>query len=885
MPFWPRLVSFWRTVARGRRLDADLDAELQSYLDEITARKVASGLDPVTARRAAVIDAGGIDSVKESVRDIRIGRFVEETMRDTAYAWRTLRKAPGFAAAAILTLALGVGANTAIFSVVHALLIAPLPYADPDRLVFVWADQTSEGYPRAPLSGPELTDLDTRSSLFDGFGAIWATTAALTGDDEPEQLRIGHVTHDFFSLLGAKAAIGRTFVDDDVVKGPPTAILLSAAVWRRRYGSDPSIVGRRILVNGRPTTVVGVMPADFRLLMPPDASVPDDLEAFQPFDRFLPEFPRGQRFLRVVGRMRSGVGLAAAQQDVARVGDEISKAYTHYGAAGRQFETVALQADSTREVRGPLLAMFGGVAILLLIACVNVASLLIARAAARSKETAMRVALGAGHWRLLRQHLVEGLLLTTLGAAAGLLVARWGLDALLALAPPALSRLSAARINTVVVAFSLAAVFTWGALLSLAPLTEVWRVRLANAIRVDAARSGTHMPSRLRTLLITGQVAMSAVLVIGALLLVRTVENVQVLDPGFRDDRVQTFRLAVRAPSRDRALAFSRQLQGALSTLPGSRGAASISHAPYDHVPNWGGPYLAEKGADPSTAPQADYRSLSPGALELLGIRLVEGRSFSEADDPTSQPVVIVDDRLARRTWPGQSAIGKHIGVDTFVTGKAEIEATVVGVVNHVRHRNPIAEVREQIYFPQRQAMRNPAVWLVKAESDTAALMPAIRDTLRKLDPSLPIYDVRPLAAYTEGANAIRRFTMQLSVLFALVALTLASVGVYGVIAYSVATRHREFGVRRALGAQSTQVVALVARDGARLLLRGLLGGLAGAALVAWLMRGLLFGVSPWDPSTYVTAIPVLIAAGLLACLLPARRAIATNPVEALRAE
>jgi predicted permease len=884
MPFWPRLVSFWRTVTRGRRLDADLDAEVQSYLDEITARKIARGVDPATARRETMMDAGGIDQVKDGVRDIRIGRFVEETTRDTAYAWRTLRKAPGFAAAAILTLALGVGANTAIFSVVHALLIAPLPYADPDRLVFVWADQTSEGYPRAPLSGPELTDLDTRSSLFEGFGAIWATTAALTGDDEPEQLRIGHVTSDFFSLLGANAAIGRTFVDDDVVKGPPTAILLSASVWRRRYGSDRSIVGRRILVNGRPTTVVGVMPPDFRLLMPPDASVPDDLEAFQPFDRFLPEYPRGQRFLRVVGRMRSGVGLAAAQQDVARVGDEISKAYTHYGAAGRQFETVALQADATREIRGPLLAMFGGVAILLLIACVNVASLLIARAAARSKETAMRVALGAGHWRLFRQHLVEGLLLTTLGAAAGLLAARWGLDALLALAPPALSRLSAARINTVVVVFSLAAVFAWGVLLSIAPLTEVWRVRLANAIRIDAARSGT-MPSRLRALLITGQVAMSVVLVIGALLLVRTFNNVRVLDPGFNDDRIQSFRLAVRAPSRERALAFSRELQSALSALPGVTGAASISHAPYDHVPNWGGPYLAEKGADPSTAPQADYRSLSPGALELLGIRLIEGRSFTEADDATSRPVVIVDRRLAERTWPGQSAIDKRIGVDTFVTGKAEIEATVVGVVDHVRHRNPIVEVREQIYFPQRQAMRNPAVWIVKAESDAARLMPAIRDTLRKLDPALPIYDVRPLAAYAQGANATRQFTMQLSVLFALVALTLASVGVYGVIAYSVERRHREFGVRRALGARSTEVVALVARDGARLLLHGLIGGVAAAALVAWLMRGLLFGVSPWDPSTYVSAIPVLIAAGLLACLLPARRAVAANPVEALRSE
>jgi predicted permease len=659
---------------------------------------------------------------------------------------------------------------------------------------------------------------------------------------------------------------------------------VGAPAGRRRYGGDRAIGGTRVVVNGRPATVVGVMAPDFKLLMPPDAAVPDDLEAFQPFDRFLPEYPRGQRFLRVIGRMRPGVELAAAQQDIARVGEEISKAY-QYGAAGRRFETVSLQADGVRDIRGPLLAMFGGVAILLVIACVNVASLLIARAAARTKETAMRVALGAGNARLVRQHVVEGLLLTALGAAAGIVAARWGLDALLALAPPALSRLSAAHINIPVIAFSLAVVFTWGVLLSTAPLTEVWRVQLANAIRLDAARSGGGAGQSLRTALIAGQVAMSVVLVIGALLLVRTFRNVQLLDPGFDAEQVQSFRLAVRAPSRERAVAFSRELQGALSAIPGVEAAASISHAPYDHVPNWGGPYLPEKGADPSTAAQADYRSLSPGALELLGIRLVEGRSFTEQDDLNSRPVIIVDRRLAARTWPGQSAIGRELGVDTFVTGKAEIAATVVGVVEHVRHRNPIVEVREQIYFPQRQALRNPAVWIVKSAAEPLALMPAIRETLRKLDPALPIYDVRPLAAYSEGANATRQFTMQLSVLFAIVALALASVGIYGVISYSVATRHREFGVRRALGAQNAEVLALVARDGARLLARGLAGGIAAAALAGWLMRGLLFGVSPWDVTIYAAAIPVLLAAGLFACLLPARRAIAASPIEALRAE
>ena len=884
MPIWPKVESFWRTVVRGRRLDDDLDEELRGYVDEIASRKIAEGIDPARARRQAVMDVGGLDGVKERVRDVRIGRLVEETLRDVGYAWRMLRRSPGFTGAAILTLALGVGANTAIFSVVHALLIAPLPYTDPSRLVFVWADQASEGYPRAPLSGPELIDLDTRSTLFESFGAIWATTAALTGDNEPEQLRVGLVSHDYFSLLGAKAALGRTFEDGDWVQGPPAAILLSAAVWQRRYGSDPNIVGKRILVNGNPTTVIGVMPVGFRLLMPPDAAVPDDLEAFALLDRFLPEYPRGQRFLRVIGRMRAGVPLAAAQQDVARVGEEISRAHAYYGVAGRKFETVLLQADSVRDIRGPLLTMFAAVAILLLIACVNVASLLIARAAARTKETAMRAALGAGNLRLLRQHLVEGLLLTALGAVAGLLLAYWGLDLLLALAPPALSRLAAARIDVTVITVSLGVVFTWGIFLSIAPLSEMWRVRLAQAIRIDAARSGGGGHT-LRTVLIGGQIAMSAILVIGALLLVRTFINVQAIDPGFDATGIQSFRIAVRAPSRERAVAFHRELQSRLSSLPGVIGAGSISHAPYDHVPNWGGPYLEQAGDDVSTAPQADYRSLSPGALELLGVRLIEGRSFTEDDDQNARPVVIVDTRLAERMWPGRSAIGRQLGVDTFVTGKPEIRATVVGVIEHVRHRSPVEEVRDQVYFPQRQVLRNPCVYIVKTVGTPGSVMPAIRETLRALDASLPIYDVRPLSIYVDTANATRAFTMRLAVLFAIVAILLASVGIYGVIAYSVALRHREFGVRRALGARTAQVLGLVARDGSILLGCGILAGVAGAALAGWVIRGLLFGVSPWDPVTYAMAVALLVVAGLVACLLPAHRAVRANPVDALRAE
>lgn len=441
----------------------------------------------------------------------------------------------------------------------------------------------------------------------------------------------------------------------------------------------------------------------------------------------------------------------------------------------------------------------------------------------------------------------------------------------------------AARVNVPVVMFTLAVVFAWGVLLSLAPLSEVWRVRLAHAIRADAARAGS-AGHGVRTLLISSQIALSVILVIGGLLLVRTFLNVQRIDPGFNAEGLFSFRINTR-PAKDYGLAVHRQLQAALSAVPGVEGAASISHTPYDHVPNWGGPYLSVAGADPSTAPQADYRSLSPGALELLGIRVIEGRSFTEDDDITTDAVVIVDERLAARTWPNESALGKRLGVDTFVTGKPGIWATVIGVVTHVRHRNPVAEVREQIFFPQRQVFRNPSVYIVKTTGDPAAIAASVREAVKAVDPALPIYDARPLSVYVEDANATRAFTMQLAVIFALVALTLASVGIYGVVAYSVHLRHREFGVRRALGARAVTVAGLVARDAAVLLTRGVVAGLAGAALTGWFLRGLLYGVSPWDMTAYATAIPVLLAAGVVACILPTRRAITSNPVDALRAE
>ena len=887
MPLFPKLTSLFRTLFRKSRLDRELHDELRGYLDTLTDKKVSAGMDPQSARRAALIEMD-VESVKEDVRRARIGSGVDAGLQDARYAWRGLRRSHGFTVVTVLTLALGIGANTAIFSVLNAVLIAPLPYADSSRLVFVWSDMTGAGYPRAPLSGPELADLRQRGTLFRGFGAIWANTAALTGDGDPEQVRIGIVTVDFFSVLGAGAALGRTFTPDDEADSAPARVLLTWPLWQRRYAADPAIVGRAILFNNRPTTVVGVMPAGFRLLMPPDASVPDDLQAFVPFPRNMTQGPRGQQFLRVVGRMRDGVTIEQARGEIEAIARRISGEFTEYGPAGRVYDTVGLQADGVREIRPVLLALFGGVAILLMIACVNVASLLIARAASRKKEMATRMALGAGRGRLLRQCVVEGLMLAGLGAGAGLLMAQGGLMVLRTVRPESLGRIAVARIDGTVLGFTAGTALGWGVLLSLAPLGEIFRANLVSALQREGRGSSGSVHYRMRTALVVVQIALGVVLLVSAGLAAKTFRELQQVDPGFRSDGVLTFRLALppaRYAKPEAINAFGRELEARLAALPGVTAVGAISHLPYDHLPNWGGPYLTEPGADDSTAPLADYRAVSPGFFATVGARMTEGGPFAESDDPEGAPVVIVDERLARRAWPASSAIGKRLAVDPQSLGHPTAWVTVSGVVEHLRHRSLMEEVREQVYFPQRQVQRNPLAYVLHTNGDPAALVAPARKVVARLDPQLPVYEARPLRDYLAAARGAQRFTMILAGTFATVALLLAAIGLYGIIAYAVARRRHEFGIRLALGARPRQIEALIVGEGIRLAAIGLTLGLPFAAVAARLLQAQLFGVTPRDPASYTIALSLLGLAAVSASWFAARKATASSPLDALRTE
>jgi predicted permease len=813
---------------------------------------------------------------------------IDALWQDVRFACRSLVRRPGFAAVAILTFALGIGANTAIFSIVNAALIQPLPYKDSGQLGFVWGDLTTSGYPRGPLSGPELADLRRYCTLFTSFAGIWQNSLVVTGEGDPAQLRIGWVTSNFFTTLGVNAAIGRTFEATDEGQNAAPSILLSWAVWQDRYGGDPSVVGRNITVWGQPTRVIGVMPADFRLLFPPEASVPEDLEAWIPFSDDLARRPQRQNFLRVVARMKQGVRLSQAHEEVSQIAARIFSEHSAYAGSGRKLNLVGLQSEGTREIRPALIALMTGVGVLLLTACLNVASLLIARAAARTRETALRLAIGASHRQILRQCLTEGIILAAAGAIAGTIFGAISLRLLVALRPAALSRIGSARMDMIVLLVIGVAALLWGLLFSFAPMIEVIRTNIAGGVlgNIKLSRGARH---RTRKALVTLQIAFSVLLLVGAGLMIRTFVAIQNLDPGYKWDHTLSFRLSPPRDVSDSSAAvnaFHERLQARLAAVPGVAGVGAVSHLPFDNIPNWGNPYFIAAGQDPSTAPFADFRSVSPGYLETIGAHLVEGRFFTEADRAGGQPVVIVDDLLARKSWPGESAIGKKISVDPSVSGIAERRtwATVVGVVRHMRIRSLVEDLTDQVYFSIRQAARQ-TTYVVKTTGDPATLVGAVRARIREVAPQTPVYDIHPLDQNLLAARSGQRFTMLLAIAFATVAVVLAFVGVFGLVSYMVNTRRYEFGVRLALGAHSAHILRLVVREGLLLIMIGLSIGVIIAVMVAQYLQSQLFGVAAFDVSTYLIATAVILVACSFASWLPARTAAASNALDVIRAE
>ncbi|MEQ8329249.1 MAG: ABC transporter permease [Longimicrobiales bacterium] len=825
----------------------------------------------------------------------RQGWTMDSVMNDLRYALRTLTKNPGFTVVAVVTIGLGIGANTAIFSVVRAVLMGPLPYADAERLVMVHGAMRTRGVTEFPMSPPDYRDIRDQSTVLEDAAAVFTFAQSLTGDGAPVQVQMGLVTHNFFDLLGVAPALGREFGPDDdrpneqgIQPGQPGALpsvaVLSHALWQQRFGGDPQALGRTIDVGGVSAEVVGVMPPAFELLMPPGAALARDVEVWLAGRLDYDNAPRNNVFLRVVGRLRPDATLEQAQAELDRIASGLAAENEAMAAAGFAIDVEPLAAGITADVRPVLLALFGAVGFVLLIACANVANLLLVRASARERELAVRAALGGSRVQLIRQMLLESGLLALAGAAVGVALAALGIEALLAMVPAELPRVDQVGIDGVVLGFTFAAAVGAALVFGVVPAVQASRVELADALK-DRGQASTRGSTRtIRNAVVVGEVALSTVLLIGAGLMLRSFVALSSVDPGYDAEEVLTFDVSLpfgRYPSageRDRVMT---ELRRRMAAVPGVEAVSAVFPLPLDDDIMNGRYGLEDALSDPSAFRQAAYRTVRPGYFEAMGTPVLEGRTFTEADHADSTLVVVVDELLAQKLWPGESAVGKRMLIRAITPEPEWVE--VVGVVQHQRSETLAADGMEQVFFTDRYFGGFASAWVVRAGLDAALLAPALRGAVDAVDPDLPLASFRRLQSDVDRAMGPTTFALTLIGLFGVIALVLASVGLYGVLAYVVRQRSAEIGVRMAFGAQAESILALVVRQGLGLAGAGLVLGLVVAVPLSGVLEAMLVGVAPTDAVTFVGISAVFAVVALLACWIPARRATRVDPVQALR--
>jgi predicted permease len=879
---------WWRPSPKNK-WEQSLSEELRFHLEKQTALHIAAGMSPDEARRRAVLEFGAVEGVKEDCREQGRANWLETLWADLRYALRMLRNNPGFAAVAILTLALGIGANTAIFSVLDAVVLKPLPYPQAERLVMVWTEMKAAGQARVPSSGPDFIDLRHRCRLLQDIGATWVGSAALTGTGVPEQIKVGRTTASFLTLLAVPPAKGRLFSAQDEVQGAAPVMIVTDGLWRRRFGADPQIIGRTVNVNGQALTIVGVMPETFRLIFPDDASVPPDVQAWVPFHGDLAGAPRDLNYLRVIARLQPGVTLPQAREQLHSIAAQLRAEFQEDSKAGVDFEVLSLQQDTTRTTQPAVLALFVGVGLVLLISCANVANLLLSRAALRQREIALRAALGATRARILRQLLTESVLLSLLGGVAGLLLGWWGMHWLLAMRPKTMVLLDGVRFNFPVLLYAFSISLLAGILCGLAPSLESSRTNLIETLKAGG-KSLAPSQGRYRALLIASEMALGFVLLVGAGLMIRTFGRLLNVDTGFQGDHVLTFQVSPSG-SRYRTVQDSvrliYQLKKNIEALPGVQSVGGVHLLPFDDYANWYSYYWRE-GAPPQDQNTllADHRSITPGFFKTLGVPFVAGRDFDDSDDASHKRVVIIDESLAKRMWPNESALGKKLNVEAIQEGDFfRAPADVIGVVKHTKYLRLTDDGRSQIYEPYAQATREVMTFAIRSTVEPQALASAIRTEVDKFDSNLPLAKVRPMEEYVEQARSSAHFTMLLAAALGGLALVLASIGIYGVTSYSVAQRNNEIGIRRALGAEARDILHLVLGQGMTSVFAGVMVGLVLSLILTPMLSSLLFGVRPTDFVTFFAVAFFLSAVALLACYIPARRALRVDPIVALRYE
>jgi predicted permease len=866
-------------IGQRREFERQLSDELRFHLDRQTAANIAAGMSPQDAQRQARLQLGSLDGLKESCREERRGFWLDSVWADIRYSTRLMRKHLGITALAILTVAIGVGANTAIFSVVHAVLLNQLPYPNADRLAII--ESAFGNALRAPASRYEVAHLRQASQVFDRIDGIWVTNSLVPGDGEPEQVKLGDVTDNFLNLLCTRPALGRLFTTDDTQSNGPVALILSYGLWQRRFGGNPGVIGRTLHVDDGAYTIVGVLPRDFRLILPDDSNVPTNVDLFVPVGIDFSE-PDGPAFLHLIGRLRPGANIRQAQSEADEMAAQLRKLVPGFAAADFALHVAPLHEDDVRTVSRTLVLLFGGVAVVLLIACANIANLLLARTHSRAHEMTIRTAVGATRSRAIRQLLTESVLLGLAGGVAALAVGWGALRGLLALRPESLLRVADIRLDWVALAYTLAISILCGILFGMVPAFAASRVDLIGALR-SGSRGASSPKSPWRAALITVEVALSFALLVGTGLLVRTFLHVLRVKPGFQPENVWTF------TTKAGGYNFVHRFQLSLAAIPGVQSVSVVSHLPLDDTHgNWYDAYYPE-GTPPErqSSSFADCRSVLPGFFRTIGATWIEGRDFTDLDDAAHQHVAIVDDDLARLAWPGQDPLGKKLNTSVSPKGFYQFErdwVVVIGVVKHIQYHSLTVSVRPQVYVPFQLAPR-PVSYVVRSATLFPALTSQIREQLSKIDKRAPVARVIALSELVDRARDQNRFVAWLAAALAGIALLLAAIGIAGVTSCSVTQRTSEIGIRMALGASRGEILVVILRQNLGPVIAGLLAGLVLAFAVAPLLQSLLFGVAPDDPLTFSSLSVLLFVMASLACYLPARRAMRVDPMVALRYE
>jgi putative ABC transport system permease protein len=802
---------------------------------------------------------------------------MDSIIKDIRYGLRSLLKRPGFTAIALVALALGIGANTAIFSLVNAVVIQPLPYPDPDRLVWVWGNIRNGGN-RASVAPLDFVDFRNQNKTFEQFAASFTIPLPvnLTGSGEPERLMASGVTGNYFDTFKVSPALGRGFTLENEKTGQDQVTVLSHALWQKRFGGDASIVGKTIILDGKASQVIGVMPASVTLPQSAELWVPMNFDA-------APEMKqRFAHFLRPVGRLKEGVSLAQAQADTDLIAAQLEQQFPDSNT-GWNLRLVPLREHLVGGSRATLFILFGAVGLVLLIACANVANLLLVRAAARQKEIALRTALGASRFRIVRQMITESLLLAILGGALGALLATWGVKLLVTLSEGSIPPTADVKINATVLAFTLLISLVTGLLFGLAPAFRTMKVNLIDSLKDGTRGSGEGtLRNRTRSLLVVFESAIAVMLLIGAGLLVRSLIALQQVDPGFSADNVLTMRVDLSTSKYDtaeKAASFYEQLEKRVENLPGVEAAGYVTELPLSGQPN-DMPFVVEgrPAVSPDQRPGADFRRINHNYFSALRIPVLRGRNFTEQEVRQSDKVIIVSQALVSTAFPDEEALGKRL-----ITGERSEPYEIIGIVGDIRHRSLDSEPFATMYFSTRKSGRMNLV--IRTQGEPLNLVGAVRSEVKALDPDQPIASVRTMNDWVESSVAAPRYRTTLLALFAALAMVLAATGIYGVMSYSVAQRTHEIGVRMALGAGQLDVLKMVVRQGMLLAVIGVVLGLAGAFALTRVMSSLLFEVTEKDPITFGAVAVLLIAVAFIACFVPARRATKVDPLVALRYE